>query len=67
MIVFRCDICKEVADTDAMRLQMSEGRNDICKECLKHLDMCADLMKKPGFKDQLQDLHSKFFPASQDS
>jgi hypothetical protein len=66
-LIFRCDICKEIADHNAMRFKIAEGRQDICKECLTHLDMCADLMKKPGFKDQLKDLHLKFFPENQDS
>lgn len=66
-LIFRCDICQDIADYNAMKFKLAQGREDICAECLKHLDMCADLMKKPGFKDQLRDLHLQFFPSSQDS
>jgi hypothetical protein len=59
MLIFRCDICQEIADKNVMRYHMAEGREDICAKCLDILDKCADLMNQPGFKEQLVDLHAK--------
>jgi len=60
MIVFRCDVCGKTEDKRSNTFKLSK-RADLCKECLKLLDMAADLFSKPGFKEQLVSIHEKFY------
>ena len=61
MLVFKCDICETVEDHKRAVFKLP-NRDDICAGCLKSLDKCADLLRQPGFVDQLDELHGHFYP-----
>jgi len=65
MLIFQCDVCglTETAKRNTFKL---DRRTDICRDCLKYLDMAADLMDKPGFKEQLAAIYRKFYPSSKE-
>ena len=61
MIVFRCDICGKTEDKKSTVFKLAD-RNDICRVCLKHLDMAADLLSVGDFRSELEKIHHKVFP-----
>ena len=61
MLIFKCDICGQHEDLKASTFKLPT-RDDICKDCLEHLDKCGDLLNTKGFKKELKALHAKFFP-----